>query len=133
MLERTPQFQYDVAQRGDALELLQSLPDGSAALVHFDPQHRSTLNKLKYGNEGKRQRERCALSQMSDDYIDQCCREAARALRRSGYFFIWADTLRVCQAYHLRVCQRAAVRRPDLLGQRTSAAKAIALVAVAAI
>jgi hypothetical protein len=96
-------LRFDVAQRGDALELLQSLPDRSAAVVHFDPQHRSNLNQLKYGNEGVRQRERCALPQMSDEYIDQCCREAARVLRPSGYLPIWADTFRLCRADHLRV------------------------------
>ena len=103
MLDRAQQFQFDVAQRGDALELLQSLPDRSAAVVHFDPQHRSTLNKLKYGNEGKRQRERCALPQMSDGYIEECKRQAARVLRPSGYALVWADTFRLCEAYHLRV------------------------------
>ena len=103
MLDRTQQFRFGVAQHGDALELLQSLPGGSAALVHLDPQHRSNLNYQKYGNEGARQRERCALPQMSDDYIDQCCREAARVLRPSAYLLLWADTFRLCQAHHLRV------------------------------
>jgi site-specific DNA-methyltransferase (adenine-specific) len=96
-------WRFDVAQRGESLDLLQALPDRGAAVVHFDPQYRSNLNQLKYGNEGARQRERCALPQMSDEYIDRCCREAARVLRPSGYLFIWADTFRLCTAYHLRV------------------------------
>src|SRR5262249_54455875 len=54
-------FARNSAQQGDALELLKSLPDASAALVLFDPQHRGVLDKLKFGNEGERQRERCAL------------------------------------------------------------------------
>jgi site-specific DNA-methyltransferase (adenine-specific) len=104
MLTRVPQFEFNVAQKGDAFDLLQSVPDGSAAAVVFDPQYRSNLDALKFGNEGvSRQRKRCALPQMTDDYIDQCCREAARVLRPSAYLLIWADTFRLCTAYHLRV------------------------------
>jgi hypothetical protein len=33
----------NVAQCGDALELLTSLPDSCAALAFFDPQHRGAL------------------------------------------------------------------------------------------
>ena len=94
---------FDVAQRGDALELLQSLPDHSAAVVHFDPQHRSVLDHQRYGNEGARQIERCRLPQMSDSYIEECERQTARVLRPSGYGLVWADTFRLCEAYHLRV------------------------------
>jgi site-specific DNA-methyltransferase (adenine-specific) len=93
----------DVALREDALTLLRALPDGCTPLVFFDPQHRSTLNRLRYGNEGARQRERCALPQMSDDYIDECCREIARVLTASGYLMLWADTFRLCTGAHLRI------------------------------
>src|SRR5258708_36906003 len=47
-------FARNVAQRGDALELLRSLPDACAALAFFDPQHRGVLDKLAFGNEGAR-------------------------------------------------------------------------------
>ena len=57
-----PPWPRDVATRGDALTLLQSLPDDCAAAAFFDPQHRSVLNRLKYGNEEVRQRARCALA-----------------------------------------------------------------------
>jgi site-specific DNA-methyltransferase (adenine-specific) len=93
----------DVALREDALTLLRSLPASCSPLVFFDPQHRSVLDKQKYGNEGARQKARCALPQMSDGYIDQCCREIARVLRPSGYLMLWTDTFRLCQGYHLRV------------------------------
>jgi site-specific DNA-methyltransferase (adenine-specific) len=83
--------------------LLRSLPAGCSPLVFFDPQHRSVLDKQKYGNEGARQKARCALPQMSDAYIDQCCRETARVLRPSGYLMLWTDTFRLCLSYHLRV------------------------------
>jgi site-specific DNA-methyltransferase (adenine-specific) len=98
-----PQWKRNVAQRGDALELLKSLPDASVPLAFFDPQHRSVLDKQNYGNEGARQKDRCALPQMGDGYIDQCCREIARILRSSGYLMLWTDTFRLCQGYHRRV------------------------------
>jgi hypothetical protein len=93
----------NVAQRGDALELLQSLPDACTALAFFDPQHRGVLDKLAFGNEGARQRERSKLPAMSRDYIDACCRELARVLAPSGYCMRWVDTYSLCEAHHLRV------------------------------
>jgi site-specific DNA-methyltransferase (adenine-specific) len=105
MLSRHRQepFARNIAQQGDALDLLKSLPDACAALAFFDPQHRGVLDKLKFGNEGARQRERCALPAMSEDYIDACCREIARVLVPSGYCMRWLDTYGVCEAHHLRV------------------------------
>src|SRR5262249_51566754 len=49
-------FVRNIAQQGDALDLLTSLPDACAALAFFDPQHRGVLDKLKFGNEGARQK-----------------------------------------------------------------------------
>jgi site-specific DNA-methyltransferase (adenine-specific) len=95
----------NIAQCGDALELLQALPAACAALAFFDPQHRDVLDKLDYGNEGSRQRERCALPAMSKDYIDACCREIARVLVPSGYCMHWIDTFGLCEAHHLRVAE----------------------------
>jgi site-specific DNA-methyltransferase (adenine-specific) len=93
----------NVAQRGDALLLLESLPDNCTPLVFFDPQHRSVLDKLAFGNEGARQRQRYVLPAMSEDCIDVCCREIARVLVPSGYCLYWVDTYRLCEAHHLRV------------------------------
>jgi len=44
-------YEFNVAQRGDSLALLRSLPAGCTPLVFFDPQHRGILDKLKFGNE----------------------------------------------------------------------------------
>ena len=52
----------NVVQRGDALALLRSLPDGCTSLVFFDPQYRGVLGHLQYGNEGSRQRGRFGFS-----------------------------------------------------------------------
>jgi site-specific DNA-methyltransferase (adenine-specific) len=93
----------DVALREDALTLLQSLSASCTPLVFFDPQYREVLDKLAYGNEGVRQRERCALPAMTSGYIDACCREIARVLRPSGYLMLWSDTFRLCEGAHHRV------------------------------
>jgi site-specific DNA-methyltransferase (adenine-specific) len=106
-------WKRNVAQRGDALDLLTSLPDACAALAFFDPQHRGVLDKLAFGNEGARQRERCALPAMGEDYIDACCREIARVLVPSGYCMRWLDTYGLCEAHHLRVAD--CVKHVDLI------------------
>jgi site-specific DNA-methyltransferase (adenine-specific) len=103
MICGVPPWKRNVVQRGDALDLLTSLPDACAALAFFDPQHRAVLDKLKFGNEGARQRERCALPAMDEDYIDACLREIARVLAPSGYCMLWIDTFGLCEAHHRRV------------------------------
>lgn len=45
------------------LELLNQLPDQSIDLAFFDPQYRGVLNKMRYGNEGERQKRRSTLIQ----------------------------------------------------------------------
>jgi site-specific DNA-methyltransferase (adenine-specific) len=104
----------NVAQRGDALVLLQLLTDGCTPLVFFDPQHRAVLDKLKFGNEGKRQRGRAQLPAMSEDYIDAVCIEIARVLKPSGYCMRWIDTFGLCEGHHLRIA-RDCIRPVDLI------------------
>jgi site-specific DNA-methyltransferase (adenine-specific) len=96
-------FRRNSTQRGDGLALLQSLQDCCTPLVLFDPQHRETLDRLAFGNEGARQKGRALLPSMTTDYVDACCREIARVLRPSGYAMQWVDTFRLCEAYHLRI------------------------------
>ena len=96
-------YQRNIGQRGDALELLNSLSDGCSPLVFFDPQHRSTLTRLQYGNEGIRQQERCALPQMTDEYIDECDHEIVRVLHPSAYLMLWSDAFRLLESYHQRI------------------------------
>ncbi|WP_342352669.1 hypothetical protein [Helicobacter muridarum] len=45
------------------LTLMQSLESQSVDLCFFDPQYRGVLDKMKYGNEGERQKGRAALHQ----------------------------------------------------------------------
>ena len=102
-MDRRNSYPWNVAQRGDALELLQALPGGCTPLVFFDPQHRDVLDKLDYGNEAARQKGRALLPAMTSNFINSCCREASRVLRPSGYLLQWVDTFRLCEAYHLRI------------------------------
>jgi site-specific DNA-methyltransferase (adenine-specific) len=99
----TTAFQRNTAQHGDALALLQSLSDSCTKLTFFDPQHRENLDKLKYGNEGERQQERCRLPQMLPEYIDACCREFARVLMPSGYLMQWMNAFHLGSGAHLRL------------------------------
>jgi site-specific DNA-methyltransferase (adenine-specific) len=69
----------------------------------FDPQYRGVLDKLRFGNEGARQKGRYKLPPMSSEYIDACEREVARILQRSGYLALWSDIFNLCQGHHLRI------------------------------
>ena len=40
---------------------------------------------------------------MTGDYIDQCCREAARVLAPGAYLLPWSDTFHLCEGDHLRI------------------------------
>ena len=71
------------------------------------------LDKLKFGNEGARQKGRHALPAMTEDYIDACCCKAARALTPSGYLMRWTDTFHLCEGDHLRL--RDVIRCVDLI------------------
>src|SRR6185503_6614673 len=67
----------------DGLELLGTMRDSSVPLVFFDPQYRQVLNKLKYGNEGERQKERSQLPQMTDEIIHSFLIQIERVLMPS--------------------------------------------------
>ena len=91
VLSTTPLFRPGVPNVVDAKALLGSLSTSSVAAVFFDPQYRSVLDKMAYGNEGARQRRRCALPQMSTALIDECLAAISRALKPSGHLFLWCD------------------------------------------
>jgi site-specific DNA-methyltransferase (adenine-specific) len=75
----------------DGIELLKKLPDDSIPLVFFDPQYRGILNKLNYGNEGERQKERSKLPQMDQNTIISFVSEITRILIPSGHLMFWVD------------------------------------------
>jgi site-specific DNA-methyltransferase (adenine-specific) len=77
----------------DALELVRSLPPASVRLAFFDPQYRSVLDKMDYGNEGKgaRLNDRVNLPQMPADYIRSVNTAIADALFPAGHLMLWVD------------------------------------------
>ena len=83
--------------RGDGLELLGSIPGGAVPLCVFDPQYRGVLDRMKYGNEGKRRgRQRGELPQMNGDVIAEFITRIAAALTPSGHLFLWVDKYHLC-------------------------------------
>lgn len=76
----------------DGVELLKQIKDNSLKVVFFDPQYRGVLDKMKYGNEGKgRGKDRCELTQMTEDVIASFLKEIERVLMPDGYLFLWVD------------------------------------------
>lgn len=91
-------FLMNSRNKGDGLELLAALNDGSIASAFFDPQYRGVLDKLKYGNEGKaRGKARSAMPQMDEPTIKIFMTEINRVLKKSGHLFLWVDKFHLCQ------------------------------------
>lgn len=83
----------------NGLNLLKKLGDNSVPLVFFDPQYRSVLDKLRYGNEGKgRQKARSQLPQMSEEIMNAFIRQMDRVLLPSGHLLLWLDKYMVCNS-----------------------------------
>lgn len=73
------------------------LPDGAASLCVFDPQYHGVLDKMAYGKEGARQKDRVALAQMDNATIAAFVAENTRTLRPSGHLLLWTDKFQLCQ------------------------------------
>jgi site-specific DNA-methyltransferase (adenine-specific) len=82
--------------RGDGLPLLKSIATASVPLVIFDPQYRGVLDKMAYGNEGERMKERVGLPQMQASDIWNFGCQIERILQPSGHCALWMDKLTVC-------------------------------------
>lgn len=82
----------------DGNELMHMMPKNSIKTCFFDPQYRSVLKKMAYGNEGvSRGASRCDLPQMSDDVIIKFIKEIERVLLPSGHLFLWIDKFILCE------------------------------------
>lgn len=81
----------------DGLTLLKSLESTSIDLCFFDPQYRGVLDKMRYGNEGERQKGRTALIQMSEESIKIFIAEINRVLKPSCYLMLWIDKFHLCE------------------------------------
>lgn len=100
-------FQRNARNIGDGADLLASLPASSTSLVVFDPQYRAMLDKLKYGNEGERQKGRASLPQMSEETIGIYAREIERILRPRRHVLYWMDKFSFGEGLHKRVLAQA--------------------------
>ena len=90
-------FEVDVKQQGNGLELLKVISDNVIPVTFFDPQYRGIMDKMKYGNEGERQKKRFHLEQMSDEDIIDFITHIHRVLRPSGHLFLWIDKFHLCE------------------------------------
>jgi site-specific DNA-methyltransferase (adenine-specific) len=81
----------------DGLALLKSVNDSVITASFFDPQYRGIMEKMKYGNEGARQKERAELMQMSEELIQEFIEEISRVLQPSGHLFLWIDKFHLCE------------------------------------
>ena len=84
----------------DGLVLLSQIKDASISAAFLDPQYRGLLDKMKYGNEGDRQKERTKLHQMTNETITSFVSELSRVLVPSGHLFLWVDKFHLCEGVH---------------------------------
>lgn len=83
--------------RMSGLKLLASVPEHASPLAFFDPQHRTILNRQKYGNEAARQKRRAELPHMDEPTIAAFVHDLERVLRPSGHLMLWVDKYLVAE------------------------------------
>jgi len=84
----------------DGLLLLRNIPANSIDCCFEDFQYRDVLEKLKYGNEGVRQKGRALLKQMDEGLIINFLIDTTRVLKPSAHLFLWVDKFILCEAKH---------------------------------
>lgn len=98
VLKQNSLYQLNYKNLADGLDLLGDIQYGVIATAFFDPQYRGVLDKLKYGNEGKKRgKARSELTQMEEGTIVQFIHEINRVLKPSGHLFLWVDKFHLCQ------------------------------------
>lgn len=75
----------------DGLFFMSMFQECCVPAVFFDPQYRGIIDKMKYGNEGSRQKDRFNLIQMNEEKIREFIMEINRVLMPSGHLFLWID------------------------------------------
>lgn len=95
----------NVRNKGDGLKLLASIKSASVAACFFDPQYRTSFDRLAYGNEGKRMRRRFELPQMEQETIVRMIWEIARVLKPSAHLFFWQDKFILVEGTFVPVCK----------------------------
>ncbi|MCG3165596.1 MAG: hypothetical protein POELPBGB_01364 [Bacteroidia bacterium] len=99
-MSNNPQPKLNSRNKMDGLTLLSQLAKESIKLVFFDPQYRGLFDQLKYGNEGKKLKDRFQLPQMNDDLIAKFIKEIDRVLLPSGHMMLWVDKYMLVNSLH---------------------------------
>ena len=95
-----PSLKLNRRLKMDGLRFLSRIPPDSIPVAFLDPQYRGVLDKLAYGNEGrKRGRARAELKQMTGKKIGEFIRGIDRALIPSGHLFLWMDKFHLCTGF----------------------------------
>ena len=91
---------YNTPIQMDGLKLMSKLENESIDACVCDPQYRTVLDKMNYGNEGERQKGRAKLEQMDEETIISFLKEITRVLKSSSYLFLWVDKFILCEGTH---------------------------------
>lgn len=95
-----PGLKINTRLKMDGLKLLSKLPRATIPVAFFDPQYRGILDKMRYGNEGKKRgRRRSALQQMNEQTIADFVQAINAALIPSGHLFLWMDKFHLCNGF----------------------------------
>lgn len=97
------------------LDLLRCLDTESCPLVVFDPQYRGVMDRMNYGNEGERQKDRARMVQMSEQAITEFIGEIDRVLRPRGHLFLWVDKFHLAEGSVLEWSARTALEVVDMV------------------
>lgn len=85
----------------EGITFLKILKDNSVPVCFFDPQYRGILDKMRYGNEGKKRGQaRAMLKQMDGSTIKKFIKEIDRVLKKSGHLFLWIDKFHLCSGFN---------------------------------
>ena len=94
----TRNFAANERNRCDGMDLMRSIQDDTISAAFFDPEYRSLLDHLAYGNEGTtRGSTRADLPQMTDSTVQMFLCEIDRCLKPSGHLFFLVDKYMLCQ------------------------------------
>ena len=92
---------FNKRMKMDGLEFLAQLPKASVPVAFFDLQYCGVLDKLGFGNEGKKRGQRqCSPPQMSEKIITNIVRSIAVVLIPTGHLFLRMDKYHLCAGIH---------------------------------
>ena len=101
VLVENSEYKINTENLADGLALMKDIKDDSIATAFFDPQYRGILDKIHYGNEGKKRGiVRAGLQQMDGLSIVRFIKEINRVVKPSGHLFLWIDKFHLCTGIH---------------------------------